>query len=216
MGTIRVLIADDQKLMREGLTVLLDHAPGISLVGQARDGKEAVELAQQLLPDVVLMDVKMPRLDGLKATQAIAEQLPATKILMVTQSLDEMLIRTAIEQGASGYVSKTDTFDELVPAILALQSNQFYFSKSIHQQYPHVAADESQQQARCRLHNWQDAAWADLEARLERAVAEAQANRDRVRSVFRESTSLRTQTRQTRAFSEQIRQLRHPGAPSPG
>ncbi len=205
----KVLVADDQKLFRQGLCVLLDHAPGISVVGEARDGQEAVALARQLQPDVVLMDIQMPRLDGLKATQEIAEQQPAVKILMVTQSLDEMLIRSAIRYGAWGYVSKTDTFDELVPAVLAVQTDKPYFSKAVREQYPQVLM-QPRPQAAVRLHNWQDSAWATLDARLERATAEAQASRDKANSVFQESLSLRSQTRQTRAFSEQLRQLRHP------
>ncbi len=128
---IRVLITDDDHLMRQSLRLFLRRAPDVEIVGEARDGQEAIELAQQLVPDVITMDIKMPRLDGLQATQRISATPTASKILMVAMSWDNDLVQRAVNYGAKGYLAKTESFDELLPAIRALQAGQTYFSKTI-------------------------------------------------------------------------------------
>lgn len=115
--TIRVLLVDDQSLIREGLTIILDAQPDIRVVGQAADGREAIDLAGQLRPDVILMDIKMPRLDGIRATRQIKEELPTTPIIILTTYAEDELVFEGIRAGASGYLLKDITRDKLVEAV---------------------------------------------------------------------------------------------------
>ena len=114
---IRVLLVDDQALIREGLTIILDAQPDIKVAGQAADGQEAVGLAVQLQPDVILMDIKMPRMDGIKATRRIKEDLPETPIVILTTYAEDELVFEGIRAGALGYLLKDITRDQLVEAV---------------------------------------------------------------------------------------------------
>ncbi len=105
---LRILIVDDQEPVRRALRGLLRTQPSFQLCGEARDGMEAVEKASELKPQVVLMDVSMPRLDGLEATRQILKQLPETEVLILTQHDSEQAARAAKEAGARGYLSKSD------------------------------------------------------------------------------------------------------------
>ena len=113
---LTVLVADDQDLVREGFALILDRA-GVEVVGQARDGVEAVELARQHRPDVVLMDVRMPRLDGIGATRSVVREVPETKVLVLTTfDLDEY-VADAVRAGANGFLLKDVRPDDLVHAV---------------------------------------------------------------------------------------------------
>lgn len=114
---LRVLIADDNDLYAEALALTLDLEPGIEVVGRARNGAEAVELAAELETDVVLMDLDMPVLDGLGATRRVLEALPSTRVVMVTASADEDDRRRAEEAGVAAYVRKGGFAGELFDAI---------------------------------------------------------------------------------------------------
>ncbi len=117
---VRVLIADDHQLVRQGIRLLLEPAEDIQIVGEARDGYEAVELTEQLLPDVILMDADMPRLDGIQATHIIrAAQLP-TRVVMLTMMEDPRLMERAREQGAQAYLLKNSDRDQLTNTIRAV------------------------------------------------------------------------------------------------
>ena len=115
--TLRLLIADDQMLVRAGFRKLLDGEPGLAVVGEAADGLDAVELAAQLRPDVVLMDIRMPRMDGIEATRRVAAELPGVAVLVLTTyDLDEYVFN-ALRAGASGFLLKDSPPDELIAAI---------------------------------------------------------------------------------------------------
>ena|SRR5687767_12320531 len=116
-ATLRVLIADDQELFVDALRALLEMEQGIDVVATAPNGLEAVERAVELEPEVVLMDVSMPVLDGFEATRAIRERIPGTRVLFVTGSNAEEDLERAREAGASGYISKDKIAAELVDAI---------------------------------------------------------------------------------------------------
>lgn len=121
MSRIRVLIADDHAILREGLRALLKLADDIEVVGEASDGLEAVERAEALAPDVVLMDVAMPGLGGLEATLELKKRMPAVKILVLTQYEDREYIRRFLQAGVSGYILKRSAGAELASSIRAVQ-----------------------------------------------------------------------------------------------
>ena len=120
MGSvIRLLIADDHGIVREGLERLFATVPDVEVVGSAADGREAVALADQTVPDVVLMDIAMPRLDGVEATRRITAAHPASRIVMLTMHGDEARIRDALLAGAAGYLLKDTRADDVVRAVHA-------------------------------------------------------------------------------------------------
>ncbi|KOP81569.1 response regulator [Cytobacillus solani] len=121
---IRVLIADDHHVVRRGLVFFLKTQPNIEIIGEARDGKEAVEMTMKLLPDIVLMDLEMPNMNGIEATRAIKQGCPDVKIMMLTSFSDQDHVIPAIEAGASGFQLKDIEPDELVRAIIHLKSGE--------------------------------------------------------------------------------------------
>jgi two-component system NarL family response regulator len=128
---IRVMICDDHALFRRGLIMVLESEDGIEVVGEAEDGDDAVSSAIDLAPDVVLMDVRMPRLSGIEATRAIAEAVPSAKILMLTVSDEEEDLYDAIKAGATGYLLKEISIEEVATAIRAVVSGQSLISPSM-------------------------------------------------------------------------------------
>jgi DNA-binding NarL/FixJ family response regulator len=104
--TIRVLLADDQRVVRDGLTLLLGLLPGVEVLDAASDGAQAVELAERLRPDVVLMDLRMPRCDGVEATKLLRERCPSIKVIVLTTYADDRSVLDALRAGARGYLTK--------------------------------------------------------------------------------------------------------------
>ena len=130
-GPIRVLVADDQALFRRGLTVVLSVSEDIEVVGEASDGEEAVAKAQELTPDVVLMDVRMPRLSGIEAARHIRRILPATEILMLTVSDEEEDLYESVKAGANGYLLKEIAIEEIAETVRAIVQRQGVISPSM-------------------------------------------------------------------------------------
>lgn len=114
---IRVLFADDHEMVRIGVSAYLSSQPDMEVIAEASDGKEAVQLALELKPDIILMDLVMEEMDGIEATKKILETLPKAKVLIVTSFLDDEKVYPALEAGASGYVLKTSTASEIADAI---------------------------------------------------------------------------------------------------
>jgi len=129
--TIRVLVCDDHALFRRGLNMILDTESGIEVVAEAEDGVEAVEKAMQLTPDVVLMDVRMPRLSGIEAAARVRESVPSAKILMLTVSDEEEDLYEAVKAGANGYLLKEISIEEVADAIRAVTQGQSLISPSM-------------------------------------------------------------------------------------
>ena len=117
MTKIRVLLADDQDIIRTGLTIILNHQPDIDVIGQAADGTEAVVLAKSLRPDVILMDIKMPHLNGIQATRQIVAALPTTQIIILTTYDTDDWVFDGIRAGAIGYLLKDTSGDNLAEAV---------------------------------------------------------------------------------------------------
>ena len=128
---IRVLIVDDHALFRRGLQMVLEGEPDIDVVGEASDGHEAIERAEATTPDVVLMDVRMPKRSGIEATRTIKDTLPSTKILMLTISDEEADLYEAIKAGASGYLLKEISIEEVASAVRQVQAGQSLISPSM-------------------------------------------------------------------------------------
>jgi len=129
---IRVLIAEDHAVVREGIRMILDAQPDLEVVGEARDGEEAVRLARQLRPDVVVMDISMPRKNGVEATQEIRRLLPETQVLILTMHEEESYVFQLLRLGAAGYVLKRAAATDLVEAVRAAARGEAFL-------YPAVA-----------------------------------------------------------------------------
>lgn len=129
--SVRVLLADDHELFLEGLKELIRKAPDIELAGQARDGLEALEQTALLGPDIVLMDMTMPRLNGIHAAQQIRDRFPEVRVLVLSMHGDRELIVESLKAGARGYVLKECTSDELYRAIHAVVAGQYYLTPSL-------------------------------------------------------------------------------------
>jgi len=121
---ITVLIADDQRVVREGLTMILGLMPGVEIVGTASDGEEAVALVQRLEPDVVLMDLRMPHCDGVEATRRIAESGAATRVVVLTTYADDHSVIQALRAGASGFLTKDAASGQIAAALEAARRGQ--------------------------------------------------------------------------------------------
>ncbi len=131
MTKIRVLLAEDHTIVRKGLRALLDDEPTIEVIGEAENGREAVEKTEALRPDIVIMDHTMPLLNGLEATRQIRDHSPAVKILILTMHTNEEYIFEFLQAGAAGYLVKQSAPTDLVAAIFAIQQGQSYLSPAI-------------------------------------------------------------------------------------
>jgi DNA-binding NarL/FixJ family response regulator len=131
MAEIRVLLAEDHTLVRAGIRALLDSFDEITVVGEASDGREAARQARELQPDVILMDIAMPGINGLEATSRIARTCPGTRVLILTMHSNEEYVVQALRAGASGYLVKEAATGELHRAISSVARGQTYLSPSI-------------------------------------------------------------------------------------
>ena len=124
--TIRIIIADDQKIIRASLRDLLDQQINMEVVAEAEDGHEAVELARKFPPDVLIMDIVMPTLNGIEATRQIKIEAPDVKIIALSMYGDSQYVKGMLDAGASGYLLKKSAFKELIQAIRAVTAGQSY------------------------------------------------------------------------------------------
>lgn len=131
MSEIRVIIAEDHKTVRDGLKLLVEAQEDMQVVGEAGDGREAIRLARELVPDVLLMDVSMPELNGLKAAAKLKRVAPDIKILTLTRHTDEAYLRELLGAGVSGYVLKQSASDELLRAIRIVAGGENYLDPAI-------------------------------------------------------------------------------------
>ena len=128
---ISVAVADDQAIVRAGLRLILESQPDIEVVGEAGNGREAVELADSLKPDVVVMDVAMPELNGIEATRRIAESAPHARVLALSMHKDSVYVREILRAGARGYLLKDSGASDLVSAIRAIARGEGYLSPAV-------------------------------------------------------------------------------------
>jgi two-component system response regulator NreC len=128
---IRVLLVDDHTLLRQALRMMLEGQEGLQIVGEAANGREAVDAADRLRPDVVLMDMVMPGLNGIEATRQIVRHAPGTRVLILTAYLEDDRLLEALRSGAAGYIVKKSDLDELLLAIQSVHRGNTYFSADV-------------------------------------------------------------------------------------
>lgn len=131
--TLRVVLVDDHRMFREALRPLLAQTPGFEIAGEAGDGQEAVELCARLAPDVVIMDVSMPGLNGLEATRRILAERPRTRVVVLSMHADRRFVAETLRAGAAAYVLKDAGFAELVRALQAVAEGRTYLSEPVRQ-----------------------------------------------------------------------------------
>ena len=129
--TIRILITDDHQLFREGIANLLSASPLIEIVAQAENGQEAIKKAKELKPDIVIMDLSLPIINGVDATRILQKELPDTKVLVLSMHVEKNYIKEALESGAYGYLFKDCTYDQLIEAIITVNQGKKYLSDKI-------------------------------------------------------------------------------------
>ena len=128
---IKILLADDHKIMREGLRSLIEKNSQFEIVGQAEDGRMTVRLAQELMPDIIIMDIGMPDLNGIEATRRIKAIVPETRIIALSMYHDKRFVSGMLGAGASGYLTKDCALDELVTAVEVVAKNETYLSPRV-------------------------------------------------------------------------------------
>jgi DNA-binding NarL/FixJ family response regulator len=128
---LRILLADDHEIVRRGLCTLLQKHEGWEVCGEASNGREALDKAQQLRPDVVILDVGMPHLNGLEATRQLLKHDPQTKVIVLTITDSDQVIREALDAGARGFVLKSDAARDLVSAVEALEHKRMFFTPRV-------------------------------------------------------------------------------------
>ena len=128
---LRILLADDHEIVRRGLCALLQKHEGWEICGESSDGREAVEMAKKLKPDVIIVDIGMPHLNGLETTRQLLQYDPSFKIIVLTITDSDQVIREALDAGARGFVLKSDAARDLVSAVEALQSKRMFFTPRV-------------------------------------------------------------------------------------
>jgi DNA-binding NarL/FixJ family response regulator len=128
---IKIIVVDDHKIVRDGLCSLIDGLSGYSIIGRAKNGRQAIEVARREKPDIIIMDVSMPEMNGIDATSSIIEEMPLCKIIILSMHSDKRFIIGALEAGASGFLLKECAFQELNQALDAVRKGQTYLSPQI-------------------------------------------------------------------------------------
>jgi DNA-binding NarL/FixJ family response regulator len=129
--SIRVLLADDHKIFRDGLRTLIEKQPNMEVVGEAENGRTAIKLSKKLLPNVVIMDITMPDMNGIDATRKIISETPGVKVIALSMHSDRRFVSGMLEAGSSGYLLKDCAFDELARAIRTVVTNHTYLSPRV-------------------------------------------------------------------------------------
>jgi len=194
---IRVLIADDHALFRRGLEMVLEEEDDIDLVGQASDGTEAVDVAGEALPDVVLMDIRMPKISGIEACRAIKEVAPSAKIVMLTISDEEEDLFEAIRAGASGYLLKDIPLDEVAEAVRAVHGGQSLINPSMAgkllSEFATLAKRDDEEEE--RVQHVAAPKLTDREMEVLKLVARGMNNRDIAKELFISENTVKNHVR---------------------
>jgi DNA-binding NarL/FixJ family response regulator len=188
---VRVLVVDDQELFRRGLTMLLAAEPGIEVVGEAGDGDEGTALAESVAPDVVLLDIRMPKRTGLEACSTIKQAVPSAKIIMLTVSDEEADLYEAVKSGASGYLLKDSSIEEVSQAVRVVADGQSLISPSMAVKL----IDEFKQMSRPERDNVGGLRLTDRELEVLRLVARGLNNREVAKQLFISENTVKNHVR---------------------
>jgi DNA-binding NarL/FixJ family response regulator len=188
---IRVLVVDDQELFRRGLTMLLAAEPSLEVVGEAGDGVEGTTLAAGVAPDVVLLDVRMPKRSGIEACRAIKEAVPSSKIIMLTVSDEEADLYEAVKSGASGYLLKDSSIEEVAQAVKVVAEGQSLISPSMAVKL----IDEFKQMARPERQHVPGLRLTERELEVLRLVAKSMNNREIAKELFISENTVKNHVR---------------------
>ncbi len=188
---VRVVVVDDQELFRRGLTMLLGVEPGIEVVGEAGDGISATDLIVAMVPDVVLLDVRMPKRSGLQACIQIKELVPSVKIIMLTVSDEEGDLYESVKNGASGYLLKDSSIDEVAQAVRVVAEGQSLISPSMAVKL----IDEFKEMARVDREAVMTPRLTERELEVLRLVAKGMNNRDAARELFISENTVKNHVR---------------------
>ena len=175
MKRITVLLAEDHTIVREGFRKMLELEKDFEVVGEAQEGREAVALAKKLRPAVVLMDIAMPKLNGLEATRQVRKAVPATKVLILSAHSDDAYVKDAIDAGAVGFLLKQTSSNEVCEAIREIQKGKTFFSAAVARRRDRI---DSQTAGRTGLLKQKAAQLTSREMEVLQLIAEGKANKE--------------------------------------
>lgn len=176
MSKLRILLADDHQTLREGLKLIVNAQPDMEVVGEAGDGREAIARALELLPDIIVMDVSMPHLNGLKATEKLRQVCPQVKVLTLTRHMDDGYLQQLLRAGAYGYVLKQSAASEMLHAIRAIAAGGKYLDPAVAGKVMGTYAGG--QMASLRVAAQRGRALSDREAEVLRLIAWGYSNKE--------------------------------------
>ena|ERR1700722_452377 len=174
MKQITILLAEDHTIVREGFRKMLEFEQDLQVIGEAQDGRQAVTQAKKLRPDVVLMDIAMPLLNGLEATRQVLKTLPATRVLMLSAHNDDAYVQNAAESGAVGFLLKQTSAHEVCRAIREVHKGKTFFSSSVSLRLDRL---DSQSSGRAMAHNKKAVHLTSREMEVLQLIAEGKANK---------------------------------------
>jgi len=175
MKRIAVLLAEDHTIVREGFRKMLELDGDLEVVGEAQEGRQAVALAKKLCPDVVLMDIAMPLLNGLEATRQIIKLLPATKVLILSAHSDDAYVKSATESGAAGFLLKQTSAHDVCRAIREIQTGRTFFSPSVFRRWDRLNPQSSSREGALKR---KAAHLTSREMEVLQLIAEGKANKE--------------------------------------
>ena len=193
--SIRIAIADDHALVRAGFRALIDAEPGLEVAGEAADGAEAIELARTAKPDVVLMDIRMPKTTGIEAARAMKEVAPSAKIVMLTISDEEEDLFEAIRAGASGYLLKDLPLDEVAETVRAVHGGQSLINPSMAAKLLTEFATLARRDAEERVEQVPAPKLTDREMQVLKLVARGMNNRDIAKELYISENTVKNHVR---------------------
>jgi DNA-binding NarL/FixJ family response regulator len=222
-ASIRVLIADDQRVVRDGLSMLVALIDGVQVVGAASDGGEALALAEEHHPDVVLMDLRMPGVDGITATAQLRQRVPATRVLVLTTYADDATILPALRAGALGYLTKDASAEQIEAAIRAVHAGQTHLDPAVQEHLVATVTSRAPEAPEDRIHPQQlPAGLTTREAEVLTLLASGLTNTEIAQRLFVSNATVKTHINRifaktgARGRAQAVRYAYQTGLASPG